>query len=75
MIDGNKALEIANEEGLRRGWGAVSSERYEACPFDSMGKRVWMIDLKDRMIIGKRVRFTIDADSGAILESRRMGTR
>jgi hypothetical protein len=75
MIDAAKALEIANEEAERLGWGGVTSDSYEASSFTSQGTPVWLIDLKDRMRIGKRLRFTIDAATGTIRECRRMGVR
>lgn len=74
-IDASMALRIADSAALKLGWGSVTAESHEAVPVTIDHRRAWDVDLKRRGWIGKRVRFLIDAETGEILEQRRMGTR
>lgn len=74
MIDAKQALAIADAEAWNLGWGRVSEDRYDARLFEFQGRLAWEI-VRNIPVRGHQLRFTIDADQGAIVEKRRMGAR
>ncbi len=74
MITAEEALARADAAAVTDGWGRVTAPRYEAASAERDGRAVWEVRRRE-VVIGQSMVFTIDGESGAVLDRRRSGLR
>lgn len=74
MLDATQALSVADTAARGLGWGGVSASKYKAIYFDYKGRPAWGIS-RNEIVKGYQMRFTIDAETGEVIEKRRLGLR